>query len=86
MIIINTAILFYIEVLQTTFDYRIDKLESTAKNCEKIGLNQYAPLIIYNDYLVQGSAERLLEENEIKHSPDESTYMFNSNVYYGTDA
>jgi hypothetical protein len=64
----------------------IDKsLESVAKNCEKIGLDQYAYHVRYNDYKIQGSAERLLQESEYKDYVDDNSYSLNSDVYYGAD-
>lgn len=60
-------------------------LESIAKSCEKSGLNQYAYHVRYNDYIVQGSAERILKENEIKDYPNENSYSLKSNVFYGAD-
>ncbi len=60
-------------------------LASIAKSCEKIGLDQYAYHVRYNDYKVQGSAERLLKENEFKDFIDENSYSLNSDVYYGAD-
>lgn len=60
-------------------------LESIAKNCEKIGLDQYAYHVRYKNYKVQGSAERLLQESEYKDYVDENSYSLNSDVYYGAD-
>lgn len=71
------------------YDYNINlkdkSLESIAKSSEKIGLHQYAYHVRYNDYIIQGSAERLLRENEIKDYPTRNSYSLNSQVYYGAD-
>lgn len=61
------------------------RLKSIAKNCEKIGLDQYAYHVRYKNYKVQGSAERLLQESEYKDYVDENSYSLNSDVYYGAD-
>lgn len=60
-------------------------LDRIAKNCEKIGLDQYAYHVRYNDYKIQGSAERLLQESEYKEYVDDNSYSINSDVYYGAD-
>ncbi len=70
---------------KVNIDLKDKSLESIAKSCEKIGLDQYAYHTRYNDYKVLGSAERLLKENEFKDYVDEKAYSFNSRVFYGGD-